>query len=151
MGLRKAQLGVEFFLILSVIIAFAIILYNVGVSEGGQAKALDAVVSAKNTLDYLSSSANYVLLSGNASVLKNALYFPKDARCIYFDETNRTFFCVMSSEFLSRMSDKRLVLSNPVIGSANVSVTCAPPLNPGWYEVEVNNTNNTIFISCVSR
>ncbi len=147
---RRGQLSVEFFLILSIVIAFSVILYNISLEELGKTRAANAVVETKSALDSLSNAVDFVALSGNGSVVKRVLFVPKEAKCVYYDVNGRTLYCVIADEWLERISEKRVVNGTRLVSSNAVAITCGVPLKPGWTEFTVNTSNNYVKLNCKS-
>jgi uncharacterized protein (UPF0333 family) len=145
---RRGQLSVEFFLILSIVIAFSIILYNISLEELGKTRASNAVVSTKSVLDSLSNSADFVALSGNGSVVKRVLFVPKEAKCLYYDPNGRTLYCVIADEWLEQISAKRVVNGTRLITPNQLIIACGVPLKAGWAEFTVNSSSNFVKINC---
>jgi len=147
---RKGQLSVEFFLILSIVIAFSIILYNVSFEELGKTRAANAVVATKSVLDSLSNAVDFVTLSGNGSVVKRVLFIPKEAKCLYFDENGKTLYCIIADEWLERITQKRVV-NGTRLTTTKLLIDCPEtPLKPGWIEFTVNSSTNLPYtkINC---
>ncbi len=142
-------MSVEFFLILSIVIAFSIILYNISFEELGKTRAANAVVSTKSVLDSLSNAVDFVALSGNGSVVKRVLFVPKEAKCVYYDSSSGTLYCVIADEWLERVSVKRVVNGTRLLTSS-LAVTCSVPLESGWVEFTVNSSNNFVKVNCKS-
>ncbi len=142
-------MSVEFFLILSIVIAFSIILYNISFEELGKTRAVNAVVSTKSVLDSLSNAVDFVALSGNGSVVKRVLFIPKEAKCVYYDASGGTLYCVIADEWLERVSAKRVVNGTRLLTSS-LAVTCSAPLESGWIEFTVNSSNNFVKVNCKS-
>ena len=146
-------MSVEFFLILSIVIAFSIILYNISFEELGKTRAANAVVATKSVLDSLSNAVDFVALSGNGSVVKRVLFIPKEAKCLYFDANGKTLYCVIADEWLERITQKRVVNGTRLTTASNLLIDCPEtPLKPGWIEFTVNSSSsfsyNIIKINC---
>lgn len=149
----RGQLSVEFFLVLSIIIAFGILLYNISVEEAGKTKALDAVVSVKSSLDGLANSVDFVTLSGNNSLIRKELFLPSEASCFYFNESANAFYCTVESPYLKKITEKTFVESLPLYSTTKpeFAAGCQPSLAAGWYEFTVKNNGGTPEISCIAR
>ncbi|MFH0835362.1 MAG: hypothetical protein V1881_03385 [Candidatus Micrarchaeota archaeon] len=145
--MRKAQLGVEFFLVTAVIIAFMLLLYTVATGETARTRTLDAALLSKTLVDDVSFAANYVTLSGNGSVLHRDVFAGAETNCFFYDDAEKAIYCTLEEE---RMRDfgisGRRVFGRRLLG--DVLMQCATPLEAGWYRVTVENYNGKARIAC---
>ncbi len=149
---KRGQLGIEFFLILSVSIAFAIVLYNAVSEESAEAKVANQVIATKASLESLASAVDLVVLSGDGSVVKRSLLVPSKSICFYYDSGKQQFFCVVYDEHLfddvGDDSDKTNVYSKTLVKDITVGTKCTEPLAPGWWQVTVKNNLGIVDLSC---
>lgn len=153
---RKAQLSIEFFLVLSIIIAFSIILYNVSREETAKTRAAGAIVVTKSSLDALSQAVDFVALSGNGSALNLTAFVSREANCFYYNESRGAFYCVIYSPSLQRggASQQFVFGSRMATGLAkqfDSSCVSVFPLRPGWWELRAASVGNAVNVSCLAR
>ncbi|MEM0475345.1 MAG: hypothetical protein QW343_00955 [Candidatus Norongarragalinales archaeon] len=153
---RKGQLSIEFFLVLSIIIAFSIILYNVSRDETAKTKAVNAVLLTKNAVDALSNAVDFVALSGNASALNSRVFISREANCLYYNASRNAFYCVVTSPALQpSLTEKHLVfgprLASTLAKNLEESCTASVPLRPGWWELRVRSVGDAVNVSCFPR
>ncbi|VVB68225.1 Uncharacterised protein [Candidatus Norongarragalina meridionalis] len=145
--MRKAQLGVEFFLVTAVIIAFMLLLYTVATGETARTRTLDAALLSKTLVDDVSFAANYVTLSGNGSVLHRDVFAGAETNCFFYDSTEKAIYCTLEEEKMREFG----VSGRRVFGRrlfAEPLMQCATPLAPGWYRVTTEQYNGATVISC---
>ena len=145
----RGQFSIDFFLVLSVILAFLVPLYSVAVDEGGRARFLDSAVLAKHAVDSVSSLVDFVSLSGPSSSASGEVFIPKEANCFFFNSTSSRLYCTMASRYLegsrNRVESQRLALSTIIsfnCGSNGV-------LSPGWYDITANYSSSIITVQCL--
>lgn len=142
----KAQLGLEFFLVLSVALAFIMIIYSSASSEGAKTRVLEAAVSCKAFLDPLSERANLVALAGNGSRVYFKGFVPSGANCFYYDAASRRLYCTLTSQAVFEVAE-----SNKVYGPqlrAVVNTSCFVPLAEGWREFFVSFNGTGVVAEC---
>ena len=150
---RSGQLSIEFFLVLSIIIAFSIILYNISREEVAKTKAVNAIVLAKNAIDAASQAVDFVALSGNGSALNVSVFVPREASCFYYNSSRDAFYCIIYSAALQpAVTERQLVFGErfatrlpKYFGS---SCAGAFPLKPGWWLLRVESAGNAVNVSC---
>jgi uncharacterized protein (UPF0333 family) len=150
---RKAQLSVEFFLVLSIIIAFSVILYNVSRDEVAKTKAVNSVVLAKNGLDSLSQAVDFVSLSGNGSALNVSFFVSKEANCFFYDAARDAFYCVIYSPSLQASVTSKQFVFGPrfttrLTKTFQLSCRDAFPLRSGWWNARVASEGASVNVSC---
>ncbi|MFH0973339.1 MAG: hypothetical protein V1817_00940 [Candidatus Micrarchaeota archaeon] len=164
---RKAQLSVEFFLVLSIIIAFSMILYNISKNEVARTKALDAAVISKNSLDSLTQATDFAALSGNGSALNVSVFVPPGAYCFYYNTTRKAFYCIIANvtptttgSVGQQSSDQQMLF---VYGARTTSTLqknfaslCASAiqqggLSAGWWELRAQSNGDYVNVSCSRR
>jgi uncharacterized protein (UPF0333 family) len=153
---RKGQLSIEFFLVLSIIIAFSIILYNVSRDEVANTRATTAIVVVKSSLDSLSQAVDFVALSGNGSALNFTAFVPREANCIYYNSTRNSFYCVIYSPSLQREGASQQFVFGPPLAARlakqfESSCTGSFPLRPGWWELRAASVGGAVNVSCFPR
>ena len=156
MAVKRGQLGIEFFLILSVSIAFAIVLYNTVNEESAESKVANDVIATKASLESLASAVDLVVLSGDGSQVKRSLLVPTRSICFYYDPApKQQFFCVVYDEHLFDDSPgddagKTKVYSKTLVKEISSGlVECAKPLEPGWWQVTIKNDAGSIKLDCI--
>ena len=152
----RGQLSIEFFLVLSIIIAFSIILYNISRDEVAKTKAVNSILLSKNAVDSLSQAVDFVALSGNGSALNLSVFVPKEANCFYYNYTRDAFYCVVYSQSLQpSITDKEFVFGPRFQTTLykNFTADCASsfPLAPGWWELRARNEGASVNVSCWPR
>jgi uncharacterized protein (UPF0333 family) len=155
-GRLRGQLSIEFFLVLSIIIAFSVILYNVSREEVAKTKASNAVLLSKNALDSLVQAADFVALSGNGSALNVSFFVSKEAKCLYYNSTRDALYCVVySPELKSSVTAKELVFSQSFSTSLakNLAPACGVEraLAAGWWVAQVRSEGASVNVSCWPR
>ncbi len=150
---RKGQLSVEFFLVLSIIIAFSVILYNVSREEVAKTKAVNSIVLAKNGLESLSQAVDFVALSGNGSSLNVSFFVSGEANCLFYDAVRDAFYCVVYSPALQgSVTDKQFVFgprfTTRLTKTFQLSCSGAFPLRAGWWSARVANEGASVNVSC---
>ncbi len=142
-GLR-GQFSIDFFLVLSIVIAFAVLLYNVAVMEVGKSTLLDSAVLGQSALDSVASGVDFASFSGNGSRVRKELFFPSDVNCLFFNQSIHSFYCFVSSAYLP--SSKNRLISRPLLSSPPLALQCVP--NPGWVVADFSNNGTHVVVSC---
>jgi len=143
----KAQLGIEFFLTASVVLAFMLITYGVYVSESEKNKVLESAVLSKTLLDSLSAAANFAALSGNASAIPIRVYAPMGANCFYYDAATKRAYCSLVSPAVGKVSQSDKVYG-PVLVE-QLGGACSMPLEQNkWFDLRVFANASGVFASC---
>jgi hypothetical protein len=145
---RKAQIGVEFFLVLSVIMAFIIILYGTASNEIGKTKILNDAVVSKAGVDSLSQAIDFVFLSGSGSVLTKELFVSPNSNCFYLNSSLNRLYCTVSSEFLNITKGERVLGSPLLTPSSKIVLSGCSPVSAGWIDAVVENTGANVSVSC---
>lgn len=152
--MKRGQLSIEFFLIVSIIAVFALSLYTTGVAEIDKSSTVDDAVLAKSALDSLTSAVNIVALEGNGSTIKRELFVPKQSVCFLYNSTAKRFYCLITSN-VTQVNYALDTLSNftygyKVVASNVTSVYCSPSIARGWVYVTANNIGaGVVNLSCV--
>ena len=144
--MARGQFSIDFFLVLSVIIAFSIMLYGLAVTETGKARLMDSAVMTKAYLDSISASVDFVYFSGGSSRVSKMLFQPAEATCLYFDDTQKAFFCRISSTYLE--GSKNRVFGRPLfanLAAANLKISGC---GQGWNQVLVVNDGTQVLVTC---
>ena len=164
---RKAQLSVEFFLVLSIIIAFSMILYNISRNEVARTKALDAAVISKSSLDSLTQATDFAALSGNGSALNLSVFVPPGAYCFYYNTTRKAYFCIIANvtpttagQVGQQSSDQQMLYIYGARSAStlpkNFDTLCASTiqqggLSAGWWELRAQSNGDYVNVSCARR
>ena len=130
--MKKAQVSIEFFLIISVIVAFAVLLHSLTSSETNKARQLAQASQTRSFVDAAAFLANEAWLSGNNSFFVKEFFVPRNADCLYFDAAEGRVYCNLFTDVAE--------------GSVNASVFapsldlsgCPAPLQAGWYLVNAS-------------
>jgi len=145
--MRKAQLGVEFFLVTAVIIAFMLLLYTVATGETARTRTLDAALLSKTLVDDVSFAANYVALSGNGSVLCRDVFAGAETNCFFYDSAEKALYCSLEESKMNEFGvSGRRVYGRRLLAEARLF--CETPLAPGWYRVSVTSVGGAVDVAC---
>lgn len=162
LGFKRSQVSVEFFLVLSVVIAFTVILYTNASAQVVRARALNDAVLAKSAIDTLTDQIDFVYLSGSGSVVEKTIFVSANSNCFYKNaDIRNNIYCTISSEYLKEFSlrvgdpppfnqfRERVYGRDLVIAKANVvlDVSCAP-LTSGWVKTTVTNAATYVNVVC---
>ena len=144
----RGQFSIDFFLVLSVILAFILPLYTVAVEEGGRARLLDSAILSKHAVDSVASIAEYAFLGGKASSVSREVFVPRDANCFFYNESTKRLYCSLSSRYVEGNRNK--VESNSMMVSVPLLLQCGSSgvVQPGWYDVTAGLTANFLSITC---
>lgn len=143
----KAQIGIEFFLLLSVVLAFMLLFYSVSVVESERTRVLESAVLSKRLLDSLSARLDFAFLAGNGSVFEFEGFVPEGGNCFYFDAGSQRLYCALSSMEAPNVADSIFVFG-PVLKSP-VSVYCGGPVKGGWLSgAVIANNGSEVFVEC---
>jgi hypothetical protein len=140
----RGQFSIDFFLVLSIVVAFSVLLYNVALSEIGKSKLLDTAVLGKSALDELASGVDTSSFSGNQTHFSRELFIPKDVLCLYFNASSNRFYCFVSSGYLPGSLNR--LESRALLSSPSLSVEC--PFSSGWNDVSFSNNGSHVVVSC---
>ncbi len=150
----KSQIGVEFFLVLSVVVAFIVILYTTAFQEVGKTRALNDAVLSKGAVDSMAQAVDFVYLGGNGSVLSKQLFVSPNSNCFYNTTSGvLSLYCTISSEYLDVLTQgKQQVFSQELLipRSKFLLYNCAP-FTGGWVNVTVENvvaSFGVVNVSC---
>ena len=150
---RKSQIGVEFFLVLSVVAAFVVILYGISNQQIGKTRALNDALLSKNAVDVLAQSVDFVYLSGEESVLTKELLVSPNSNCFYHNTTSNRLYCTVSSEYLQELTaGKEEVVSSELLTPAStlqISQGCKPVTN-SWVKATVSFSGGQVTVTCQS-
>ncbi len=144
--MRRAQFSIDFFLVLSIVIAFSVLLYTVASSEMGKSTLLDSAVLGKNALDSFSAGADFAAFSGNQSRLNKEVFLPADLNCLFFNASTNSFYCFVSSAYLQ--GSKNRIVSRPLLSSMRLDLQCTP--SQGWNSAQFFNNGSSVIVSCKS-
>ncbi|MBI4360894.1 hypothetical protein HY572_03945 [Candidatus Micrarchaeota archaeon] len=142
--MSRGQFSIDFFLVLSIVVAFSVLLYNVALGEIGKTKLLDSAVLGKHALDELASGVDTAAFSGNQSRLRKELFVPEDVNCLYFNSTENAFYCFVTSSFLEGRPNR--LVSRSLLSSTPLDVQCG--LAPGWHAASFFNNGSHVVVSC---
>ena len=149
----RGQFSIDFFLVLSVIVAFLVVVYGVAVEEGGKTRLLDSAILSKRGVDSVSSLVEFVSLGGNYSTISVEVFIPREASCFYFNDTTRKISCVLSSRYLT--GAKNRVEGRSLFASAPVRFSCGTGSESGWFDVNATLISQTstagqyVSVSCL--
>jgi hypothetical protein len=143
----RAQIGIEFFLLLAVVLAFIMLFYSISVTETERTRVLESAVLSKRLLDSLSMRVDFAFLAGNGSVFEFKGFVPKGGNCFYFDAGSQRLYCALSSLEVPNVADSIFVFG-PELKSP-VSVYCDGPIERGWISnIKIVNNGSEVFIEC---
>ncbi|MBI5226788.1 hypothetical protein HY994_06185 [Candidatus Micrarchaeota archaeon] len=142
----RGQFSIDFFLVLSIVIAFAVLLYNVAISEVGKSTLLDSAILGQNTLDSIASGIDFAAFAGNGSHVRKELWLPADVNCLFFNQSANHFYCFVSSGYLP--SSKNRLVSRTLLSSlgSNLALQCVP--RPGWFAADFSNNGTNVVLAC---
>ncbi len=140
----RGQFSIDFFLVLSIVVAFSVLLYNVALLEVGKSKLLDSAVLGKSALDALASGADTAAFSGNQTEFSRELFVPQDLLCLFFNASSNRFYCFVSSGYLEGSANR--LESRPLLSTPSLAVQCS--LSPGWNGVFFSNNGTHVVVGC---
>jgi len=159
---KKAQIGVEFFLILSVIAAFMVILYATSSQQIDKTRALNDAVLSKNSVDVLAQAIDFVYLSGDGSKLTKEILVSPNSNCFYHSKTtddpghgtntqnpNRVY-CTISAQFLQNLTGGKEQVYSAMLETpeGKVDISGCNPLSNMWVKATALNSQGQIRVSC---
>ncbi|MBI5036574.1 hypothetical protein HZC09_04475 [Candidatus Micrarchaeota archaeon] len=140
----RGQYSIDFFIVLSMVIAFSVLLYNVAVDEVGRTKVLDSAILGRHFLDEFSLGVDEAAIGGNQSRTHRELFVPKNVHCLFFNAGENAFYCLVSSSYMdggkNRLPGRRL-LSTP-----DVKLECE--VTEGWRRFGFYNNGTTVVVTC---
>ncbi len=142
----RGQFSIDFFLVLSIVIAFAVLLYNVAITEVGKSTLLDSAILGQNTLDSIASGIDFAAFAGNGSHVRKELWLPGDVNCLFFNQSTNAFYCFVSSAYLP--SSKNRLVSRTMLSSVGpgLAIQCNP--TPGWFAADFSNNGTNVVVAC---
>jgi len=140
----RAQFSIDFFLVLSVVIAFGVLLYNVAINEVGKSTLLDSAVLGQSALDSVATGVDFASFAGNGSRARKELFFPQDVNCLFFNQSQNAFYCFVSSAYLP--ASKNRLVSRALLSSSTLALECVP--RAGWSVAEFSNNGTHVVVSC---
>ncbi|MBS3070035.1 hypothetical protein J4220_00835 [Candidatus Micrarchaeota archaeon] len=150
----KSQIGVEFFLVLSVVVAFSVILYATAYSEVGKTRALNDAVLSKSAIDSMAQAVDFAFLSGNATLLRRELFVSPNSNCFYNTTSGvLKLYCTVSSEYLKELTaGKEQVFSRELlVPRGKLVLSDCAPFTGGWVNVTIRNemaSSGFVNVSC---
>lgn len=159
--MNRGQFSIDFFLVLSIIVAFFVLLYAVAIGEVGKARLVDSAVLSKSAVDGVASTIEFVALGGNYTSITREVFVPKEAACFFYNDAARKVFCVLSSQYVTggknRVESRTLLVSPPVrfdCGSSPTPGGGTGIVEPGWYDVNVtyvtaSTVGQHVSVKCV--
>lgn len=146
---------------LSVVIAFSVMLYTTASTQVTKTRALNDALLSKAAVDALADQADFVYLSGEGSVIYKEIFISPNSNCFYESGTSNAFYCTISNEYLRELSGpspnplKEKVYSREltvplqkIAFSANEATLCSP-LAGGWVKVNTSNYGGVVSVSCI--
>lgn len=140
----RGQFSIDFFLVLSIVIAFSVLLYNVAVNEVGKSMLLDSAVLGQSALDSVASGVDFASFAGNGSRVRKELFFPQDVNCLFHNQSLNAFYCFVSSAYLP--GPKNRLVSRSLQSSPSLALDCVP--QPGWSVADFSNNGTHVVVSC---
>lgn len=143
----KAQFGIEFFLVLTVVMAFILLFYASSVTESERTRVLESAVLAKAAVYSLSERADLVYLSGAGSRASLRVFVPQGANCFYLDGENRVYCSLTSPEVYSVAESDEV--RGPVLRAPASFALCPGPLEQGeWIELNATAVAGGVAFEC---
>ncbi len=143
---EKAQVAVEFFLVLGFALTLLSVLVANSEAQLAQNSLLDKSVLSRAALDSLTTSINFVFLQGNNSRVRAELFVPTGVS----GSSNATCFFNFSNSLSCYVGDpqgRQVYSRNLLVLPSSVGSNC---FSSGWKEVLVENRDNNIYVSCTS-
>lgn len=138
--MRRAQVSVEFFLIVTLILALAIILYTGTGVEAGRARGLDSMAETKALAERVASASDAVWFEGNQSSRVFTAFMPSSANCMYWNATSHSLYCFV-------IEPPALVRAQTRSPQPDFS-ECPAPLKAGWLRFEVRREGALVMVNC---
>ena len=159
---RKAQIGVEFFLVLSVIAAFIVLLYATTNQQVDKTRALNDAVVSKNSVDTLAQAIDFVYLSGDGSIISKEIIVSPNSNCFYHSlstddpgqgtnaQNPNKIYCTISAEFLQQLTGGKEQVYSATLATPEDKLDLAgcSPLSNTWVKTTVTNSQSRITVSC---
>ncbi|NUN11594.1 hypothetical protein HUU53_03020 [Candidatus Micrarchaeota archaeon] len=112
---KRGQISIEFFLVLSIMITFILIIYSNTQTEINQQRDLNSIVLASSALDSVTNLANFVYLSGPGTRQTREIFIPSStsetpakasANCFYVDTGGENrLYCTVVSDYVYNVTD----------------------------------------------
>ena len=138
---RKAQIGIEFFLILGFSLSIVGMLIVNSEHQIAENDKLNAAILSLSALNGVSNAINTVFLQGNGSSLRTQVFIPDDTRCFVLNATTKTLMCDIG-DASNRVVHGMQLYSVP----SNISDWCY--YGTGWVDVKVNSNQSFINMYC---
>ncbi|MFH1780343.1 MAG: hypothetical protein ABH803_04370 [Candidatus Micrarchaeota archaeon] len=122
--MSRGQISVEFFLVLSIMIAFILIIYSTVQGEITKQRDLNSIVLAQSALDSVSYLTNFVYLSGPGTSLSKEIFIPSStvetpskasANCFFIPRDSdgnpdvsyvyQALYCTVLSDYVYEVTD----------------------------------------------
>jgi len=143
----KAQFGIEFFLVLTVVMAFILLFYTSSVVESERTRVLESALLAKAAVYSLSDNADLVYLSGVGSRASLRVFIPQGVNCFYLDGENRIYCSLMSPEVYSVAESD--AVRGPALRAPASFALCPGPLPQGkWLDLNASAVGNGVAFEC---
>lgn len=152
--MKKSQIGVEFFLVLSVVVAFIVILYATATQEIGKTRALNDATISKAAVDSMAQGIDFAYLGGNGTVLRREVFVSPNSNCFYNTTVgDLRIYCTISSEYLEELTQgKEQVFSQILLTPRNrLLLSGCNPFTGGWVNLTIRNvvsTSGVVNVSC---
>lgn len=141
MGCR-GQVGIEFLLVLSFMLALTAVLLGSAEAHFRAAESLDKAALCKAALDSTASLINHAFLSGRGTRVSSELFIPDGSVCFIVNSSfSPPVLQCDADALLSRRVESR------GLRTAAVSFSAACPVS-GWLRVTAVNNGNSVSVTC---
>ncbi|MFA4946193.1 MAG: hypothetical protein WC607_01485 [Candidatus Micrarchaeia archaeon] len=139
--MKKAQVSVEFFLLLTLMLALAVLLYAGTGAEQGRARSLDRAAETRAFLERASLALRESWFEGNASTRVFSAFVPGETNCFYWNATSSALYC-------ASIADGAFVAA-AAPGLPEPQTNCTLPLAAGWREFKAWRDNAASRLDCL--
>jgi len=140
----RGQVSVEFFLMLTLVLSLAILLYTDTASQLSKTRGLDKAGQTAALVQQVASSARAVWFEGNASARAFDAFVPSSANCLYWNASANNVYCLLV--------EPAAAVSAPCYGIPLVDASgCGSPLAAGWYSFSVSSNGSGVLVNCTRR
>lgn len=139
----RAQMSVEFFVVLGFVLFAAGVLLASTESQTKGTRLLNDIAAARAVLDSQTAFANYAYFSGTGTRLVQTFFVPARVSCSNWDAANKQLYCVVAGHANNVMGEK----IEAAVNFATVQEDC---YKSGWIRMEIHNTDGANFqMNCV--
>lgn len=140
--MSRGQASIEFFLIVSFILALMFMLQPLAQKSVASVTSVDDAALARSAAGLIAANADYVWLAGNGSVIQLQVRVPATYSCAG-NSTTRAIQCVQT---VITEGQSAINVTTPAIYSPKLTDNCGGI--SGWKTVKVASTGDGVEVGC---